>query len=167
MRMMIAAVILAASMISLNTAISAAEIVKVDNYNISINFSDLQVELLPLNNYMVGELNITPVEFSSATVNGSIAIGESLVQEPHSILVSNCKRVLELILKQSNFNVDVTPYEDGFIGTGEDLATGSTTYAILKPDDVEFGRASRLLIVMAASENEEMSKSIISSATPA
>jgi hypothetical protein len=157
-------VLVLAALISISALdATAVEIVKIDNYNISVDFGESQVKLSPMVPFMVGELNVKSVGFSSQDANGSVAVGESPFSEPHAVLVSNCKRVLELIMKQTNANVDVTPYEDGFIGTGEDIATGSHTYGILKPDDVEFGRASRVLIVIATSKNDETSKSIITS----
>lgn len=160
---MIGVVILAASLISLMATVSAVEIVKVDNYNVSVDFGESHAEISPTSPYMVNELNIASVRFSVDNATGIIAVGKPFGSEPHSILVSNCKRVLELIMEQTNVNVDVTPYEDGFIGTGENLATGSPTYGILKPDDAEFGRASRVLIAIATSKDEGKTKSIIAS----
>jgi hypothetical protein len=143
----------------------ASEIVKVGDQNVSIDFGDNQVNITSTAPYSAAEVNVNQVNFVSDDLVGSIAICKPVPFEEHSILVSNCDQLLKLLMKQSSVNVDVTPYEDGFFGTGECLATGDPSYALLKPDDVDFGRASRLLVVISSSSDEKHSKSIISSAT--
>ena len=148
------------------TVLSAAEVVKVGNYNISIDFAGTLVNTTPRSSFAVGELGVIGLNFITIEGKGSVAIAEPPGSKPHTVLVSNCKSVLEMIMKISNINVDVTPYEDGFVGTGEDF-TGSPTYGFLKPVDVDLGRASRLLITMVTSKNETFSKQIIMSAKAA
>jgi hypothetical protein len=116
-----------------------------------------------MESYGVGGLEVEGIVFTIKEAHGSISISYSPPSEPHNILVSNCERALELILKQNFVNVHVTPHEDGFIGTGEDL-NGIPTYAILKPNYLEFGRASQLIVVISTSKNEEFSKHLIMSA---
>ncbi len=143
----------------------AAETVKVGDKEVSIDFGDIQVNTSAVLPFAAGGLTVYQTKFVSDDLIGTISICESTPSAEHSILVSNCDRLLSMLMKQDNFNVDVTPYKEGFFGTGEYMSTGKPTYALLTPVDVDFGRASRLLVVISSSGNEELSKNIISSAT--
>lgn len=151
-------------MISVSSAF-AAETVKVGDKEVSIDFGERQVNTSTMPPFTAGGLTVYQTRFVSDDLTGTISICGSASSTEPSILVSNCDRLLEMLMKQDNFNVDVTPYEEGFFGTGEYMSTGEPTYALLTPIDVDFGRASRLLIVISSSSNEGLSKSIISSAT--
>lgn len=147
------------------SALGAPMNMKVGDKEAKIDFGDSQVSVTPTSPFLAGGLNINQTKIISDDLIGTVSICESTPFEEHSILVSNCDRLLELLMKQANANVDVTAYEEGFFGTGEDIGSGFPTYAILKPIDTEFGRASRLLVIIVSSKNETLSKSIINSAT--
>lgn len=155
------------SLLILMTLVSssfAAETVKVGDNEVSIDFGEQKVNISAVLPFAAGGLTVYQTKFISDDLRGTVSICEPIPFTEHSILVSNCDRLLEMLMKQDNFNVDVTPYEEGFFGTGEYMSTGKPTHALLTPVDVDFGRASRLLVVISSSSNEELSKSIISSA---
>lgn len=156
--------IIAAAFLILHLVIPTfAEIVTVGDYDVEVDFNGSTVNITQHIPYMVSGFTAIAAGFVTENAKGTLTICESPMGEAHSILVSNCDRILELIMKQEYINVDVTPYEDGFFATGEDQ-NRIPVYGLLKPEDVEFGRASQLLIAIAASENEEVSKQIITSA---
>lgn len=157
------AVVILAVFLALS-ATAFAEDVTVGNQVVSIDFGNASVTTTPIAPFMIGGLSANGTRYTTEESSGrAIIVSDLLSSEPHSILVSNCKRVLEMIMKQEFINVDVTPYEDGFIGTGEG-SNRIKAYGILKPIDTEFGRASKLLIVTAISPDEEISKKVVSSA---
>lgn len=150
----------AALLVAFGTAL--AEDVKVKNDTISIDFGSDPITTAPITRFVAGGLGVEGIRYTGTNLTGRVLVGTGSETESHPILVGNCADLLERVMKQEFINVVVTPYEDGFIGTGEDLDRHEA-YGILKPVDVEFGRAAKLLIVTAISPDEEVGKRIVSS----
>jgi hypothetical protein len=140
-----------------------AEDITVGNQVVSIGSGNSSVTTKSVVPFQISGLNASEMQYATEGCEGRVIICSPLMPESQSIPLSDCKRLFEIIMKQEFINVEITPYGDGFIGTGESLDRNKA-YGILKPVDIVFGMASKLLIVTAVSPDKEISKKVVSSA---
>lgn len=83
---------------------TVAEVVKVGDYRVEIDFGGTAVNITQSTPFMIGGLTASSLRFVTEDAKGTVTICESLTGDSHSILVSNCDRVLDLIMALEYIN---------------------------------------------------------------